>query len=71
MALSKTVERLSSTREYKLCLHRNLSRNLCERRTLANDNNSLQSVYYALGIASILCGAAYKIGYEIGKNARK
>lgn len=32
---------------------------------------SLQSIYYALGIASILCGATYKIGYEIGKNARK
>lgn len=32
---------------------------------------SLQSVYYALGIESILCGAAYKLGYEIGKNARK
>lgn len=32
---------------------------------------SLQSIYYALGIASILCGAAFKLGYEIGKNARK
>ena len=32
---------------------------------------SLQSIYYGLGIASILCGAAYKLGYEIGKNARK
>ena len=32
---------------------------------------SLQSVYYALGSASILCGAAYKLGYEICKNARK
>lgn len=32
---------------------------------------SLQSIYYALGITSILCGAAYKLGYEIGKNARK
>ena len=32
---------------------------------------SLQTVYYALGIASILFTAAYKIGYEIGKNARK
>ena len=32
---------------------------------------SLQTVYYALGIDSILCTAAYKIGYEIGKNARK
>lgn len=32
---------------------------------------SLQTIYYALGIASILCRAAYKIGYELGKNARK
>lgn len=32
---------------------------------------SLQSIYYALCIASILCGAAYKLGYENGKNARK
>ena len=32
---------------------------------------SLQSIYYALGIASILCTSSYKIGYEIGKNARK
>ena len=32
---------------------------------------SLQTVYYALGIASILCTSAYKMGYEIGKNARK
>ena len=32
---------------------------------------SLQSVYYAFGIASILCGAAYKLGYEIGKHAKK
>ena len=32
---------------------------------------SLQTIYYALGIASILCGAAYKIGYELGKNERK
>ena len=32
---------------------------------------SLQSIYYTLGITSILCGAAYKLGYEIGKNVRK
>lgn len=32
---------------------------------------SLQSVYYAIGIASILCGASYKLGYELGKNAKK
>ena len=32
---------------------------------------SLQSVYYAFGIASILCGCSYKIGYEHGKHAKK
>ena len=32
---------------------------------------TLQSLYYMFGIASIICGAAYKIGYEMGKNARK
>lgn len=32
---------------------------------------SLQSIYYMVGIASILCGATFKLGYEIGKNARK
>ena len=31
----------------------------------------LETIYYALGIASILCGAAYKLGQEIGKNAKK
>jgi len=32
---------------------------------------SLQAVYYAVAIASVLCGTAYKIGYEIGRNAKK
>lgn len=32
---------------------------------------SLQTVYYAVGIIGILCGAAYKLGYELGKNAKK
>ena len=32
---------------------------------------SLQSIYYAFGIASIICGAFYKLGYELGKNAKK
>lgn len=32
---------------------------------------SLETIYYALGITSIFCTSAYKIGYEIGKNARK
>lgn len=71
IALSKTVERLSSTREYKLCSYRNLSRNLAKGGHLQMITISLQTVYYALGIASILCTAAYKIGYEIGKSARK
>lgn len=32
---------------------------------------SLQSIYYIVGIAGILYGAAYKLGYEVGKNAKK
>lgn len=32
---------------------------------------SLQSVYYILAIMSIPVGAAFKIGYELGKNANK
>lgn len=32
---------------------------------------SIQTVYYVVGIISILCGAAYKLGYEMGKNAKK
>lgn len=32
---------------------------------------SLQSVYYIVAIISILCGAAYKLGYENGKHAKK
>lgn len=32
---------------------------------------SLETVYYALGIVAILCGAAYKLGYDNGRNAKK
>lgn len=32
---------------------------------------SLETIYYIVGIISILCGAAYKLGYENGKNAKK
>lgn len=32
---------------------------------------SLESVYYIVAIISLLCGAAYKLGYENGKNAKK
>lgn len=32
---------------------------------------TLQSLYYMIGITGVLCSAAYKIGYEMGKNARK
>lgn len=28
---------------------------------------SLQTIYYIVGIEAILCGAAYKLGYEFGK----
>jgi hypothetical protein len=32
---------------------------------------SLQDVYYIFVIVSSLCGASFKLGYEIGKNKRK
>lgn len=32
---------------------------------------SLQSVYYIIAIMSILCSAAYKLGYENGKHTKK
>ncbi len=32
---------------------------------------SVQTIYYIVAITSILCGASYKIGYELGKNAKK
>lgn len=32
---------------------------------------SIETVYYIVAIAAIFCGAAFKIGYELGKNAKK
>lgn len=32
---------------------------------------TLEALYYIVAIASVVCGAAYKLGYENGKNARK
>ena len=32
---------------------------------------TLESVFYIVSIISIFCGAAYKLGYENGKNAKK
>ena len=32
---------------------------------------SIETVYYIVAIASILCTAEFKIGYELGKNAKK
>lgn len=32
---------------------------------------SLQSFYYISVLICTFCGAAYKLGYEIGKNERK
>ena len=31
----------------------------------------IQSLYYIVCIGSILCGASFKLGYEIGKNTKK
>ena len=32
---------------------------------------TLEELYYIVTIIGILCGAAYKLGYENGKNAKK
>lgn len=32
---------------------------------------NIETIYYIVVIASILCGASYKIGYENGNNAKK
>lgn len=32
---------------------------------------TLETMYYIVAIAGILCGASYKLGYENGKNAKK
>ena len=32
---------------------------------------TLETLYYVVATASILCGAAYKLVYENGKNAKK
>lgn len=32
---------------------------------------TIETIYYFVAITSILCGAAYKLGYENGKNTRK
>lgn len=32
---------------------------------------TIETIYYIVAIAGILCGASYKLGYENGKNTRK
>lgn len=32
---------------------------------------TLETLYYIVTIAAILCGGAFKLGYELGKNAKK
>jgi hypothetical protein len=32
---------------------------------------SIQNAYYIFSVIAVMCGASYKIGYEIGKNKRK
>jgi hypothetical protein len=40
-----------------------------ERRTLVMV--TIETIYYIVATMAILCSAAYKLGYENGKNARK
>ncbi len=32
---------------------------------------TIETIYYIIATAGILCAASYKLGYENGKNARK
>ncbi len=32
---------------------------------------SLESAYHIVAIIAIFCGAAYKLGYEMGKHTKK
>lgn len=32
---------------------------------------TIESLYYIIAIAAILCGAAFKLGFEIGKHTKK
>ena len=34
-------------------------------------NIALQDIYYIFSGIAILCGASYKIGYDIGRNKKK
>jgi len=74
--LLSTVGRLPSPREYKLCLHRcfihrYLPLEICKWEVFALMHLTIESVYYLIAIVSIACGAAYKLGYANGKNAKK
>ena len=73
--LLSTVGRLLSLREYKLCLHRFNSEarehpGICKEEVCAM-YLTIESIYYLIAIVSIACGAAYKLGYANGKNAKK
>lgn len=32
---------------------------------------NVETLYYLVGIAAILCGAAFRLGYVMGLNAKK
>lgn len=32
---------------------------------------SLQDIYYIFSAIAVLCGASYKLGYDMGRNKRK
>jgi hypothetical protein len=64
------VGQLASSKEYKPCLYRNSQENLGEERCFMI-TISIQNMYYIFSAIAVLCGASYKLGYEIGKNKRK
>lgn len=61
-----------SIKEYKPCFYIETFRGIYVKGGLMRMITiSLEVIFYMFSIVSILCGAAYKLGYENGKNAKE
>lgn len=65
------VGQLASSVEYKPRSHRNSFENLGGGGLAFMITISLENAYYIFSVIAVICGASYKLGYEIGKNKRK
>ncbi len=68
----KTVALYHRGRGKALCLlYKNLLQEFINKGGICMMIISLESAFYIVSIIAIFCGAAYKAGYEAGKNAKK